>query len=170
MMKRLQTYPGLFVLCFLALACSESRDAPSVMAPSFNVGGAPQQGSGTGMITSLVITSSRTAGNNVIQTRRLEGIATGTLEGTFVEEVSGVIHGNGLVTFHGTLEFTGTLAECGSGTITGTLSGTGRAGLPITESRFSVTNQASNTLRATGTGTMSQVGAVVTYEIRYKCY
>lgn len=168
-MKRLQTYIGLFVVSFLTLGCSEARDTASPMAPSFAVGGVPQHGSGTGVITSLVITSSRTAGSNIIQTRRLEGIATGTLEGTFVEEVSGVIHGSGLVTFHGTLEFTGTVADCGSGTISGTLRGTGQAGLPTSETRFSVTNQASNTLRVTGTGTMSQVGPALTYEIQYKC-
>ena len=131
--------------------------------------GSLQAGSGTGSITSLEVTSQREAGGNSIQHRRLTGTVDGTLQGTFVEHVSGVVHRNGLVTFSGTMRVTGVVGECGEGTITLGLSGRGQAGEPVTESRVRVINQAANTVDVTGTGVMYQEGRFVTYEIRYLC-
>jgi hypothetical protein len=131
--------------------------------------GPPQKGTGTGTITSFEITSSRDAGPNRIQERRLEGTLDGTFQGTFVELVSGVIHPNGLVTFQGTLEFTGTIDGCGAGALTGALSGQGQSGLPVTEAALRVIDQPSNTLHVTGKGTVRQVGRDMTYEVQYVC-
>lgn len=132
--------------------------------------GPPQTGSGTGLITSVEITSEREAGGNSIQDRTLTGTVDGTLQGTFVEHVSGVVHRNGRVTFSGTMTFTGVVGECGEGTITLGLSGRGQAGEePITESRVRVIDQAANTVGVTGTGVMHQEGPFVTYEIHYIC-
>jgi hypothetical protein len=98
---------------------------------------------------------------------------TGTLDGTFVQHVSGVVHPNGHVTFAGTMTFTGTVGECGEGTVTLGLSGRGLAGqppdFPITESRVRAINQASNTVAVTGQGTVSQTGLGITYDLKYVC-
>jgi hypothetical protein len=126
-------------------------------------------GTGTGTITSLVITSNREAGGNRIQERVLAGTVTGTLEGTFVEEVQGVIHPNGRVTFQGTFTFTGTVENCGSGTFTLGLSGQGIAGAPVTEARVRVIGGEPNPLGIRGQGTVSQVGPSLTYDVQYKC-
>jgi hypothetical protein len=111
----------------------------------------------------------RVAGGNVFQDRDLVGTVSGTLDGTFEENVSGVIHASGLVTFQGTMTFTGTVAGCGSGTLTLGVSGQGVAGAPVTESSVRVIDSAANTIQAHGTGTVSQVGPNLTYEIQYTC-
>jgi len=136
--------------------------APIAAAP-------PTSGSGTGTIGLRGITPVRVAGGNVFQERDLAGTVTGTLVGTYEEHVSGVIHASGRVNFHGTMTFTGTLAGCGSGTLTLGVTGEGVAGAPVTESSVRVIDSASNTISAHGTGTVSQVGPNLTYEIDYTC-
>ncbi|MPY98081.1 MAG: hypothetical protein GEU97_08780 [Actinophytocola sp.] len=132
--------------------------------------GPPLAASGEGVITSVEETSSRDADGNRIAERRLEGFLTGTLEGTFVEEVRGVVHDNGQVTFQGTLEFTGTVGECGDGTVHGRLSGKGTAGEnPRTEARATLVDHASSTVDAAGTGVVVQDGPFLTYDIQYSC-
>jgi hypothetical protein len=160
----------------LVSGCAGPADAPdgslALTAPSFATGpmGPPQTGSGTASITSLVITSERVAGRNLIQEREITGTLSGALQGTFVEHARGVIHGTGLVTYQATFVFTGTVDGCaGEGSFTASLSGTGQAGIPITEASFRVIDQGSNTLRIAGTGTMRQVGPTATYEVRYVC-
>src|SRR3954454_12571375 len=98
--------------------------APVAAAP-------PLTGSGTGTVGLRSVTPVRVAGGNVFQDRDLVGTVSGTLVGTFEEQVSGVIHASGLVTFHGTMTFTGTVAGCGSGTLTLGFSGQGVAGAPV---------------------------------------
>lgn len=159
------------VLATLLVGCSESPDTsnPSdISGPSFNQG-APLTGGGTGVITSLTILSSRTAGKNVHQTRRLEGAVVGGLNGTFVEEVQGVIHTNtSTVTFQGTLEFTGSVAGCPDVTgFTARITGQGVAGVPVTDGRWTVTSSTGGWL--SGTGTIHQEGPLLTYEGRYLC-
>lgn len=133
--------------------------------------GAVLRGEGTGMITSLEETSSRTAGGNRIAERTIEGVMlSGPLQGTFTEEVRGVIHRDGRVTFQGTMNFQGTLEGCGDGTLTGRLTGRGQAGAaPLTEATISVIQQAAATIAASGHGTVHQDGPVLTYEIDYVC-
>lgn len=141
-----------------------------VLAGPAGAAGPPLSGSGEGVITSVQTTSSREAGGNRIEERRLEGVMTGTLEGTFVEEVRGVVHANGQVTFQGTLVFTGTVADCGDGTITGRLQGRGEAGpSPVTDATIRVVDQASNTVAISGQGSVHQHGPFLAYEIQYHC-
>lgn len=140
-----------------------------LFAPVAGAAGPPVTGAGTGTVASLEITSAREAGGNVIQDRTLTGTVTGTLEGSFEQHVRGVIHGDRLVTFQGTLTFTGTLEGCGEGTITLGVSGHGVPGVPVTESTVRVINQSSNTIDVTGVGTVSQVGPAMEYELRYVC-
>jgi hypothetical protein len=130
---------------------------------------APQTGTGTGTIGLRSITNVRSADGNLIQERDLAGTVSGTLDGTFVEHVRGVIHSTGLVTFQGTITFTGTLAGCGSGTLTLGVSGQGVAGAPVTDSSVRVIETASNTISARGVGTVSQTGPSLTYDIQYQC-
>ena len=167
---------GIIAFSVLASSCTES---PGPVAAPLNIptspsyvslgAGPPQTGSGTGSITSLEEVSTRDAGRNVIKERRLTGTLSGTLEGSFVEEVRGVIH-DGRVTFHGTLEVTGSVLGCGEGTFVLGLTGEGSAGVsPVTDAQVRVIHHASNTLPVAGTGTVHQEGPSLTYDIKYTC-
>jgi hypothetical protein len=136
--------------------------APVAAAP-------PLTGSGSGTVGIRSVTPVKTAGGNVFQDRDLVGTVSGTLVGTFEEQVSGVIHASGQVNFQGTMTFTGTVAGCGSGTLTLGVTGQGVAGAPVTESKVRVIDSSDNTIAAHGTGTVSQVGPNLTYEIQYQC-
>jgi hypothetical protein len=129
----------------------------------------PRTGTGSGTIEIRDISPVREAGGNLIQERSLEGTVTGALVGTYTEEVKGVIHKSGLVTFQGTMEFTGTVEGCGEGTFTLGLSGRGVAGDPVTDATARVINHAANTLNIAGVGTLRQVGLTFTYEVQYVC-
>lgn len=168
---------GFIAVTLFAFGCKQSADrqvaAPLTIptSPSYvSLGaGPPQTGSGTGLIVSLEDVSSRNAGRNVIKERRLTGSLSGTLQGSFVEEVRGVIH-DGRVTFEGTLQFTGSVPECGDGTFVLGLSGEGQAGLfPVTDATVRVIKHSSNTIPVTGTGTVHQEGPSLTYDIKYTC-
>jgi hypothetical protein len=129
-----------------------------------------QEGSGQGSIQIANIEEIRQAGGNSIQQRQITGVVTGDLDGTFVQDVRGVVHRNGQVTFQGTMTFTGTIGTCGEGTVTLGLNGKGAAGaLPVTESRVRPIGQAGNTVAVVGQGTVSQDGLAVTYELTYRC-
>ena len=168
---------GVFALSLVTLGCTESAHQQAAAplsiptSPSYiNLGaGPPATGNGTGLITSLEDVSTRNAGRNVIKERRLTGTLSGSLQGSFVEEVRGVIH-DGRVTFEGTLEFTGSVPGCGDGTFVLGLSGEGQAGLfPVTDATVRVITHASNTIPVGGTGTVHQEGPSLTYDIKYTC-
>jgi hypothetical protein len=126
-------------------------------------------GTGTGTVQHLSIKTVRAADGNVIQERDLAGTVTGTLQGTFIEQVRGVIHPTGLVTFEGTITFIGTVAGCGSGTLTLGVSGQGATGAPVTDSQIRVIDAASNTIAAHGVGSVSQTGPLLNYQLQYHC-
>jgi hypothetical protein len=161
----------------LVIGCTGPADAPvarlDVTAPSFAMGGLgpPLLGSGAAEIETLEITSLVPVGPNVRQERTITGSLTGALDGTFVEHARGMVHHTGLVTYQATFVFTGTVAGCtGEGSFTASLSGRGQGGpAPVTEANFRIIDQASNTLRIAGTGTMNQNGFDATYEVRYVC-
>jgi hypothetical protein len=181
---RVQTAaPSLAAIALLVAGCVDrgtlptvptEATAPTAAGPALTRAnaGPPQAGGGAGAITGLVITASRAADGNTIQERRITGTIGGTLEGTFVEEVRGVIHPDGHVTFQGTLTFAGVIPSCGpeAGTLTVGLSGQGQTGLPVTEVAFRTIDQAASTLAVTGTGTLRQAGPALTYEVRYVCH
>lgn len=132
----------------------------------------PASASGTGLITELEITNVRVVGENRHEDRTIRGTIDGSLEGTFEQHTSGVVHKSGRVVFHGTMTFTGTVADCGEGTITLKVSGKGdvsQPGVPVTEASVRVVNQAANTVGITGQGTVSQVGPNLTYDVQYVC-
>lgn len=144
--------------------------APAAANP--DEAGEPRSGSGTGKITNLVPTPIREVGGNRFEDRILTGTVTGTLEGTFEERVSGMVHKSGRVVFHGTMTFDGRVSDCGEGTLSLGMSGRGhieQPGFPITEASVRVIDQAANTVDVTGTGTVTQEGPDLTYEIQYVC-
>ncbi len=137
--------------------------------------GPPVTGTGTGiLVQEPEVLDSREAGNNRIETRELIVELEGALEGTFTQEVRGVVSADGQVRFQGTGEFEGTLEGCGEGTSHFRLNGRGQAGefpdFPATTVNAAVVDQASSTLPATGRGTFSQTGPFLTYEIQYVCH
>lgn len=135
--------------------------------------GPPVSGSGTGTLTAPPeIFPIREVGGNRFEDRILRGIVTGTLEGTVEQQVSGMVHKNGHVVFRGTMTFEGQVGDCGDGILNLGVSGRGHIeepGFPITEASVRVINQPANTIDVTGTGTVSQEGANLTYEIQYVC-
>jgi hypothetical protein len=132
-----------------------------------------QQATGTGVLTRLEATPPQQVGRNQIEVRTIEGVVFGDLEGDWTQEVRGVTHPNGQVTFQGTWEFTGKVADCGEGTISGRLNGRGAVGdppdFPATTAQVRVTNQPSNTVGAVGQGVITQKGFLISYDIQYRC-
>ena len=166
------------------MTCNSTRRAFLIAAGSAGVvgttptaaargnSGPPVAGSGDGLITNLDVFPVREVGGNTFEDRILRGTVTGTLDGSFEQNVSGMVHKNGRVVFRGTMEFTGALANCGEGTINLGVSGRGhipRPGFPITEANVRVIKQPANTIDVTGTGVVFQEGPELTYDIRYVC-
>ena len=135
--------------------------------------GPPVSGSGEARITNIEEYPVREVGGNLFEDRVLEGkTLSGPLDGTFEQSVSGKVHASGRVVFRGRIEFTGSLSDCGDGIINLGVSGRGdvlQPGFPITEASVRVINQATNTIDVTGTGTLSQSGQKLTYDIQYVC-
>ena len=145
-----------------------------VLAVSSWAQGPPQTGAGTGTIVDLKVLDSREDGTNRIETRELTVDLEGDLDGTFVQEVRGVVRADGQVRFQGTGEFDGTLEGCGAGTVHFRLNGRGQAGeppgLPATTVQATVVDQASNPRPATGRATIEQTGLNLSYEVEYVCH
>ncbi len=129
----------------------------------------PITGSGTGLVTSITTTSSRSAGPNVIEERDVAGTISGDLNGTFTEHVRGVIHKDGLLTLQGTLTFTGTIEGCGSGMVTLGVSGRRASAADVIVSNVRVIHSASSSIAVSGVGTVIQDGPFLTYDVRYHC-
>lgn len=142
-------------------------------AAATNNPGPPVSGSGEAIITDLEVFPVREVGGNTFEDRVLRGeTLSGPLDGTFEQTVSGKVHASGRVVFRGTIEFTGSLGDCGEGIINLGVSGRGHVpepGFPITEASVRVINQAANTIDVTGTGTLSQTGPHLLYDIQYVC-
>lgn len=132
--------------------------------------GPPRTGDGTGGIWLVDETSSRDAGRNRIATRELAGVlVSGPLQGTFEQEVRGVVHASGRVTFQGTMSFTGTAAGCGEVAVVARLTGRGQAGpAPVTDGTFTIIGQTAGA-PVTGHGTVHQNGGEISYEVQYVC-
>lgn len=157
---RLRSISATLVAGALLVLVSET---PSWAAP-------PVSGGGSGAVSSDQVTSVRQAGANRIVERELTGTMSGTLSGAFSEEVRGVVHPDGTVTFQGTLVFTGTVDSCGTGTLTARVQGRGQAVPPVTDATVQVINQSANTVPVTGHGTVQQNGSSLTYSITYTCH
>jgi hypothetical protein len=129
----------------------------------------PTPGSGAGTVTLRAITESRTADGNTIQERQNEGVLGGAFDGSFTQDLRGVIHKDGRVTFHGFMVFVGVAGSCGAGTVYIELEGTGIAGAPVTEGRMRTIDQAGSTVPVHVIGTFTQGANVFTYQGTFHC-
>jgi hypothetical protein len=77
----------------------------------------PQPASGTLLITSETVNSTRVADGNTIRVITVSGTLTGTFDGPFTETDHEVIHSDGSVEFQGKGVQSGTLGTCGTGSI-----------------------------------------------------
>jgi hypothetical protein len=87
-----------------------------LQSPAWAASG-PQPASGTFLITSSTVVSSRVADGNTILVIALTGNATGTFDGRFNETDHEVIHPDGNITLLGTGTQFGTLGTCGTGSV-----------------------------------------------------
>ena len=141
--------------------------------------GPPLQGTGNGVLAlpgPEDSTRIRDAGASGawIEQRTLTGeTLSGPLNGVLVQNVTGLVRQPAnFVTFRGTATFTGTIEGCGDEvhTLALRVTGRGQASPPITEAQISVVDQPSDGPRVTGRGTVSQVGPLFSYDIRYVCH
>jgi hypothetical protein len=129
----------------------------------------PTEGSGVGTIAVREITESRQADGNTIQVRHTEGTLTGAFDGTYEQTVRGVIHKDGIVTFHGVMTFTGQAADCGTGTVDVEFEGKAIAGVPVAEGRLRTIDQGTNTLKVHVIGAFDEFATFFTYEGEFHC-
>jgi hypothetical protein len=129
----------------------------------------PTPGSGAGTILLRAPTETRTADGNVIQERHTMGVVTGAFDGTYVEDVRGVIHKDGLVTFHGFMTFTGIAGDCGVGTVYVELEGRAIAGVGIAEGRLRTVDEGAATVKVHAMGAFEQLATTFTYAGQFHC-
>jgi hypothetical protein len=130
----------------LAAAVALLLAAPAAASP-------PTEGSGVGTILVRSISSSRDADGNVIQEREAAGTISGAFDGVYDQTVRGVIHKDGIVTFHGIMHFTGVAGDCGTGTVTLEFEGKAVAGVPVADGRLRASLPPSSRTRASSTAT-----------------
>jgi hypothetical protein len=129
----------------------------------------PTEGSGVGMVLARSIDSTRDADGNVIQTRSASGTISGAFDGIYEETVRGVIHKDGIVTFHGLMHFTGAAADCGVGTVTLEFEGKAVAGLPVSEGRLRTIDEGGSNVPVHVIGTFSETATIFTYDGEFHC-
>ena len=129
----------------------------------------PTEGSGVGLIVVRSISSSRDADGNVIQVREAAGPIAGAFDGVYDETVRGVIHKDGIVTFHGLMHFTGAAGDCGTGTITLEFEGKAIAGTGISEGRLRTIDDGAATVDVHVIGTFQEFATFFTYAGRFHC-
>jgi hypothetical protein len=79
--------------------------------------GSPQPASGTFLVTSATVNSTRTADGNTIVVVTVSGMTTGTFDGPFTEIDRQVIHPGGSVTDQAKGMQSGRLGTCGTGSV-----------------------------------------------------
>ena len=150
----------LVVFLALIVPCALAADA---------VGGPPAPATGTGTIQTTEVVSVRSAGPVVITEFTQTGIVTGTLSGTFVEDVRVVQHRDGRITFGGSATITGTAAGCGTGDIPVRLEGSGAGVGVAAHGRIQSVQASANTAGAHVVLEFDQVGFVFTYTGTVRC-
>ena len=129
----------------------------------------PTEGSGVGTVLVRSISSSRDADGNVIQVRESSGTISGAFDGIYDETVRGVIHKDGIVTFHGLMHFTGAAADCGTGTVTLDFEGKAIAGIPVSDGRLRTIDQGESNVPVHVIGTFSEFATFFTYQGEFHC-
>lgn len=131
--------------------------------------GPPAPATGTGLIVTTTVTSVRSAGPVVITEFTQTGTVSGTLTGTFVEDVRVIQRPDGRITFTGTATITGTVAGCGTGDIPVRLEGSGSGVGVAAHGRIQSVQGSANTAGAHAVLEFEQVGAAFTYTGRVGC-
>jgi hypothetical protein len=126
-------------------------------------------GSGVGTVLVRSIDSSRDADGNVIQERSASGTISGAFDGVYDEHVRGVIHQDGIVTFHGLMHFTGAAGECGVGTVTLEFEGKAIAGAPVSHGELRTIDEGSSTVKVHVLGSFDEFATFFTYEGEFHC-
>jgi hypothetical protein len=129
----------------------------------------PTEGSGIGTILVRSISSSRDADGNVIQEREAAGPIAGAFDGVYDESVRGVIHKDGIVTFHGIMHFTGAAGNCGVGTVTLEFEGKAIAGVPVAEGMLRTIDEGAASVKVHVIGTFNEFATFFTYEGEFHC-
>ena len=105
----------------------------------------------------------------MIQERSASGTINGAFDGVYDETVRGVIHKDGIVTFHGIMHFTGAAANCGVGTVTLEFQGKAIAGAPVSNGQLRTIDEGAATLKVHVIGTFSEFAAFFTYDGEFHC-
>ena len=126
---------------------------------------APTSGSGHFVFTSMTPTSSRTADGNTIITANATGMLSGTLTGSFTQDIRQVFHSDGTSEFHGTVTCTCTVGGM-AGTVVLRFEGSGGSAGSV-QGQFTVVSATGNLDGLHGQGTFAQTSPAVagTYEI-----
>jgi hypothetical protein len=127
------------------------------------------EGSGVGTVLVRSIDSTRDADGNVIQIRSSAGTISGAFDGVYDETVRGVIHKDGIVTFHGIMHFTGAAAGCGVGNVTLEFEGKAIAGVPVSDGRLRTIDEGGSDVPVHVVGTFSEFATFFTYEGQFHC-
>jgi hypothetical protein len=142
-----------------------------LQSPAWAASG-PQPASGTFLITSAAVDSTRVADGNTILVIGLIGNATGTFEGRFAETDREVIHPDGNITLLGTGTQFGTLGTCGTGSVRYVAKQQGTAS--VLSGRFRFIDQAASTstpmkIHSVDRLTVNAVTGEATYTGTYRC-
>jgi hypothetical protein len=130
----------------------------------------PTEGTGVGTVLLRSITESRDADGNVIQVRQANGTLSGAFDGIYAETVRGVIHKDGIVTFHGLMTFTGVAGDCGAGTVLLEFEGKAIAGLPVSEGRLrTIDHGDGTTVPVHVVGTFTETATTFAYAGTFHC-
>jgi hypothetical protein len=147
---------------FAAASAALALAGPSAASP-------PTHGSGVGTVLVRSIDSSRDADGNVIQVRESSGTISGAFDGVYDETVRGVIHKDGIVTFHGVMHFSGAAADCGTGTVTLEFQGKAIAGVPVSDGQLRTIDEGDSTVPVHVIGSFTEFATSFTYEGDFHC-
>lgn len=127
--------------------------------------------SGTGVIESTVITSTRVVGEITIANFVNTGTVTGTLSGTFVETGQLFVRSSGDFLVKARVEITGTAGDCGTGVVRASLAGFGTGGFDPANATGTalVVSSGHHAVAFQSVLVVDQVGTSFTYEGKYRC-
>ena len=81
----------------------------------------------------------------------------------------GVVHKDGIVTFHGLMHFTGAAGDCGVGPVTLEFQGKAIAGLPVSEGQLRTIQEGDSTVPVHVIGSFTELATSFTYEGEFHC-
>ena len=127
--------------------------------------------SGTGVIESTVITSTRVVGTITIAEFINTGTVSGTLSGTFVETGKLFVRSSGDFRIKARAKITGTAGDCGTGVVRALLVGFGTGGFDPANATATalVVSSGHDSVGFKSVLVIDQVGTSFTYTGKYRC-